>query len=169
MFRQRIHVGPGGFTREHQHAHHAGSGRHRHVGVEPVAHHGASLRLEAQGFDLVQNHACVGFSRDVFGVDAGCRLEHRQVGANIGQSTVGTRADHVGVAGHQRDARMHVDAGPSDLVVGQFRVVAEDHVLRIGTLRVDANGLEHASHAFGTDQPRLRDVVLLQPSKQVVG
>ena len=73
------------------------------------------------------------------------------------------------MAGHQRDAGVHVDAGLSDLVVGQFRVVAEDHVLRIGALCADANGFKHASHAFGTDQPRLRDVVFLQPSQQVVG
>ena len=73
------------------------------------------------------------------------------------------------MAGHEGDTRVHVDAGLSDFVIGQFRVVAQHHVLRVGALRVHTDGFEHASHAFRADQPRLGDAVLLQPRQQVVG
>ena len=66
----------------------------------------------------IHMHAGVGFARDVFGVHTGGRFEHGKVGTDIGQTTVRTGADHIGMTGDERHTCMHVDAGLSDFLVG---------------------------------------------------
>ena len=120
--------------------------------------------MQAERLDFVKDHARIGLARDVFGVNARGRFEHGQIRTDIGQPTIRTRTDHVGVTGDQRHAGVHVDAGLCYFFVGQFGVVAQHHVFGGFTLRFHTNRFEHAAHTFRTDQPRLRDTVRLQPS-----